>query len=534
MATITAAMVKDLRETTGVGMMDCKQALAENEGDMQAAIDWLRKKGLSKAAKKAGRVAAEGLIGVQTAGTKGVVVEVNSETDFVARNEQFQGLVKMIAQVALNVGADIEKIKAAKVGSETVETAIADAIATIGENMTLRRAALLEVSKGVVSSYVHNAVIEGAGKMGVIVALESGGKTDELAALGRQLGMHVAAANPQALDPAGLDPAVVKREKDVLADKYRQQGKPEHVIEKIVESGLKTFYKEVCLLEQAFIHDNAKSVAQALKEAEGKIGGAVKITGFVRYALGEGIDRQETDFAAEVAAASGQKKPPGDSATGAQSFGIDQPTVDRIAGELIAAQKLGAEIAVVVGGGNIVRGVEVSSRGVSRPTGDTMGMLATVMNCLALEAAIERKGAAARTLSAFVMPQISELYTRVATHKYLAEGRIVLLGGGTGNPFFTTDTTAVLRAAEIGAQAVLKATNVDGVYSADPKQDPAAKRLDRLTHSQAIEGGYKVMDTTAFALARETSLPIIVFSIAEPGSISAILRGTGHGTIVAG
>jgi elongation factor Ts len=307
MATITASMVKDLRESTGVGMMDCKQALAENEGDMQAAIDWLRKKGLSKAAKKAGRVAAEGLIGVQTAGIKGVVVEVNSETDFVARNGQFQGLVKMIAQVALEVGADVEKIKAAKVGNVTVETAIADAIATIGENMTLRRAASLQVTKGVVSSYVHNAVIEGAGKIGVIVALESSGKTDELAVLGRQLAMHVAAANPQARDPAGLDPAVVKREKDVLADKYRQQGKAENVIEKIVESGLKTYYKEVCLLEQAFIHDSAKSVAQAVKEAEGKIGAPVKITGFVRYALGEGIERQESDFAAEVAAASGKK-----------------------------------------------------------------------------------------------------------------------------------------------------------------------------------------------------------------------------------
>ena len=243
-----------------------------------------------------------------TSGTKGVVVEVNSETDFVARNEQFQGLVKMIAQVALDVGADVEKIKAAKVGSATVETAISDAIATIGENMTLRRAASLEVSKGVVSSYVHNAVIDGAGKMGVIVALESAGKTDELAALGRQLAMHVAATNPQALDPAGLDPAVVKREKDVLADKYRQQGKPENVIEKIVESGLKTYYKEVCLLEQAFIHDEkGKSVAQAVKEAEGKIGAPVKITGFVRYALGEGIEKQESDFAAEVAAASGKK-----------------------------------------------------------------------------------------------------------------------------------------------------------------------------------------------------------------------------------
>jgi len=224
----------------------------------------------------------------------------------------------------------------------------------------------------------------------------------------------------------------------------------------------------------------------------------------------------------------------GEYLAGAQPFGIDQPTVDRIADDLIAARKLGVEVAVVVGGGNIVRGVEVSSRGVSRPTGDTMGMLATIVNCLALEAAIERKGSPARTLSAFVMPEISELFTRSATNQYLAEGRIVLFGGGTGNPFFTTDTTAVLRAAEIGAQAVLKATNVDGVYSTDPRKDPSARRFDRLTHSQAIEGGYKVMDATAFALARETALPIIVFSISEPGSIGAILRGAGHGTVVAG
>ena len=308
MATITAAMVKNLRESTGAGMMDCKAALTETGGDITAAQDWLRKKGLSKAAKKAGRVAAEGLISAVTKGTKGVVVEVNSETDFVARNEHFQGLVKMIGQVALDVGADIEKIKAAKVGNITVEAAIADAIATIGENMTLRRAASLEVGKGVVSSYIHNSVIEGAGKMGVIVALESAGKADELATLGRQLAMHVAAANPQAVEPSGLSADLVKREKDVLADKYRQQGKAENVIEKIVESGLKTYYKEVCLLEQAFIHDEkGKSVAQAVKEAEGKIGAPVKITGFVRYALGEGIEKQESDFAAEVAAASGKK-----------------------------------------------------------------------------------------------------------------------------------------------------------------------------------------------------------------------------------
>jgi elongation factor Ts len=299
-------MVKDLREKTGAGMMDCKQALNEAGGDMDAAVDWLRKKGLSKAAKKAGRVAAEGLIAAATAGTKGVVVEVNSETDFVARNEQFQGLVKMIGQVALDAGTDIEAIKAAKVGGVTVETAIADAIATIGENMTLRRAAQLSVGSGVVASYVHNAVADGLGKMGVIVALESTGKADELAALGRQIAMHVAASNPQALDAAGLDPEAVRREKDVMADKYRQQGKPEAMIEKIVESGLKTYYKEVTLLEQAFIHDSGKSVAQAVKEAEGRVGAPIKVAGFVRYALGEGIEKQESDFAAEVAAAAGQ------------------------------------------------------------------------------------------------------------------------------------------------------------------------------------------------------------------------------------
>jgi uridylate kinase len=224
----------------------------------------------------------------------------------------------------------------------------------------------------------------------------------------------------------------------------------------------------------------------------------------------------------------------GEYLAGSHGAGIDQPTVDRIASDLIAARELGGEIAVVVGGGNMVRGVEVSSRGVSRTTGDTMGMLATVMNCLALEAAIERRGTPVRALSAFVMPEVCELYTRAAAHNYLVQGRIVLLGGGTGNPFFTTDTTAVLRAAEIDAHAVLKATNVDGVYSADPKKDPSAKRFDRLTHSEAIQGGYKVMDATAFALARETSLPIIVFSISEPGSIGAILRGTGRGTVVAG
>jgi elongation factor Ts len=270
---------------------------------MDAAVDWLRKKGLSKAAKKAGRVAAEGLIGLAIAGKKGVAVEVNSETDFVSRNDLFQGLVKMIANVALGTGADVEKIKAAKAGSITVQEAINDTIAKIGENMNLRRAVELSVGNGVIGSYVHNSVSDGLGRIGVLVALESSGKADELSALGRLVAMHVAAANPQALDAASLDPAIVKREKDVLADKFRQQGKPDNVIDKIVESGLKTYYKEVCLLDQAYIHEPDKTVAQALKAAEGKVGGPIKISGFVRYALGEGIEKQESDFAAEVAAA---------------------------------------------------------------------------------------------------------------------------------------------------------------------------------------------------------------------------------------
>jgi elongation factor Ts len=294
MANITSQMVKELREKTGAGMMDCKGALTETRGDLEAAVDWLRKKGLAKAAKKAGRVAAEGLVGVALAANKGVVVEVNSETDFVARNDHFQGLVKMIAQAGLKSGSDVEAIKAAHAGRATIGEAIASAIATIGENMTLRRAQALSVDKGVVASYVHAAIADGLGRIGVLVALQSSGDAGELAGFGRKLAMHVAASNPQALDVAGLDPETIARERSVLAEKYKAQGKPANVIEKIVDSGLKTFYKEVCLLDQEYIHDPAKNVTQAIKEAEGKVGAPIKIGGFVRYALGEGIEKPAT------------------------------------------------------------------------------------------------------------------------------------------------------------------------------------------------------------------------------------------------
>lgn len=303
MAEITAALVKQLRDATGAGMMDCKQALVETKGDYEAAVDWLRKKGLSKAAKKSGRVAAEGLVGVGIEGRKGVLVEVNSETDFVARNDQFQGLVKLITQAALHNGSDVEKLKAAKAGSGTIADAIASAVATIGENMTLRRAATIEAKEGIVASYMHSAIAEGIGKIGVLVALESKGNADSLKEIGRKVAMHIAAANPAAVDASGIDKDTIEREKGVLADKAKASGKPANVIEKIVESGLKTYYKEVTLLEQPFVHDPSKSVAQALKEAEGAAGGPIRVAGFVRYALGEGVEKQEQDFAAEVAAA---------------------------------------------------------------------------------------------------------------------------------------------------------------------------------------------------------------------------------------
>src|SRR5580704_4474821 len=306
MANVTAAMVKDLREKTGAGMMDCKNALGETGGEIEAAIDWLRKKGLSKAAKKSGRIAAEGLVAVLIRGFDGVVVELNSETDFVARNAEFQALARNIARVAVAGTTDVEALKAAAYpGGGTLGDAIANAVSTIGENITLRRAAAVHAGQGFIGQYVHNAVSEGLGKIGVLVALESKGDPQALAPLGRLIALHIAAANPLALDSAGLDPAAVARERAVLAGK--NAGKPAHVLEKIVESGLKTYFKEVCLLDQPSIHSEhaGKTIGQAVEEAETSAGTPISLKSFVRYALGEGIEKPDPDFAAEVAAARG-------------------------------------------------------------------------------------------------------------------------------------------------------------------------------------------------------------------------------------
>ncbi|NMG41225.1 elongation factor Ts [Chelativorans sp. ZYF759] len=302
---ISAAQVKELREMTGAGMMDCKAALAETNGNLEEAVDWLRKKGIAKADKKSGRTAAEGLIGVAADASSAVVVEVNSETDFVARNEAFQQIVSNIAEVALTTDGTVEAVSQARYpgAAKSVSETVTDAIGTIGENLAFRRSAKLSVGQGAVANYVHNSVADNLGKMGVLVAIETEGNADAARSFARQVAMHVAATNPLALTAEEVDAAEVEREKAIYADQARQSGKPENIIEKMVEGRMRKFFEEVVLLKQAFVINPDVTVEQALKDAEKEIGATATITGFVRFALGEGIEKEESDFAAEVAAA---------------------------------------------------------------------------------------------------------------------------------------------------------------------------------------------------------------------------------------
>jgi elongation factor Ts len=301
MAEVTALMVRDLREKTGAGMMDCKKALVEAGGDIEAAIDWLRKKGLAAAAKKSGRVAAEGLVGVASGPNVAGMIEVNAETDFVARNEQFQSFVSEAAGIVLSVGDDIEAIKAATFPGtgHSVQEELTRLIATIGENMTIRRAKRLTVPSGVVATYTHSAVKPGLGKIGVLAALEAPSEIEALETLGRQIGMHVAAARPDALDVSFVDPSALEREKAVLTEQARASGKPDAIIEKMVEGRVRKYYEEVVLLEQVWVHDGESRVKAVVQKA------GAKLTGFARFQLGEGIEKETSDFAAEVAAAAG-------------------------------------------------------------------------------------------------------------------------------------------------------------------------------------------------------------------------------------
>jgi len=307
MAEITAALVKELREATGAGMMDCKNALSETAGDMQSAIDWLRKKGLSAAAKKSGRVTSEGLVGVIVEGTSGAIVEINAETDFVARNETFQEFVTTVARLSLDTGEDTSVLENATYPGRhmSVREHLGELIATIGENINLRRAMVLSVDKGVIGTYVHNALTPGLGRIGVLVAIESPARAADLKTLGKQLAMHVAAASPRAVAPEDVDTGELERERDVLAEQARASGKPEEIIEKILEGRLRKFYEEVCLLEQTFAIDGETRVRKVLEDAAKDLGMPVTVRGFTRFALGEGIEKKTTDFVAEVAAAAG-------------------------------------------------------------------------------------------------------------------------------------------------------------------------------------------------------------------------------------
>ena len=304
MAAITASLVKELREKTGAGMMDCKKALTETDGDVKAAVDWLRAKGLSAVEKKSGRVAAEGLVAVSVDGARGAVVEINSETDFVARNEDFQALVAEAADLGLKAEGDLDTLKAAQTaGGKSVEEAVNNAIATIGENMNLRRYAISDVSDGVIASYVHGAVKPGMGRIGVLVALESEGDAAKLADIGKQVAMHVAASTPKATTRDEVDPADIQREREVLTAQAKESGRPDNIIEKMVEGRLRKFYEESVLTEQAFVIDPDKTVGAAVEEVAKEIGTPITVKGFVRMAIGEGVEKEESDFAAEVAAA---------------------------------------------------------------------------------------------------------------------------------------------------------------------------------------------------------------------------------------
>ncbi|MES2095473.1 MAG: translation elongation factor Ts [Pseudomonadota bacterium] len=305
MADITAAMVKDLREKSGAGMMDCKKALNETGGEMDAAMDWLRTKGLAAAAKKSSRTAAEGLVGVEVNGTVGAAVEVNSETDFVAKNDQFQTFVRDVTAVALALGDDLATIMAASLGAKTVEETLTNNVATIGENQTVRRAKRLEVSQGAVVPYVHNAQAPGLGKIGVLVALESAAPVETLNALGKQIAMHIAAAFPLALDESGLDQALIERERAIATEKAAESGKPADIIAKMVEGGIAKYRKENALVSQLFVMDGKTPIATVVANAAKEAGADIKLVDYVRFQLGEGIEKEESDFAAEVAAASG-------------------------------------------------------------------------------------------------------------------------------------------------------------------------------------------------------------------------------------
>jgi elongation factor Ts len=527
MAEITASMVKDLREKTDAPMMDCKKALTEAGGDMAKAEEILRVRFGNKAAKSAGRVAAEGVvtIAISADGKSAAMVEVNCETDFVAKNDDFLTLSKALADMVLNrKPADVAALSALPYGNSTVEAFRTELVGKIGENMSVRRFARLD-AQGKFASYIHG------NKIGVLVDVSG----DE--ALARDIAMHIAASKPKSLDASGVPAELIDTERRVAIQKAKEAGKPEAMLDKIAEGTVQKFLKEVTLLSQPFVKDDKQTVEQVLK-SKARSATASPCSWWARASrrrsaisppkspLHPRSDMPQPAFRRILLKLSGE------ALMGEDSYGINTQTLAAIVGEVKAVVDAGVQVAVVIGGGNIFRGVSGAASGMDRPTADYMGMLATVINSMALADSMRQAGLAPRIQSALDLEQVAEPYIRGKALRYLEEGKVVIFGAGTGNPFFTTDTAAALRGMEMGADIVLKATKVDGIYSDDPVKNPAATRYTRLTFDQAIRENLKVMDATALTLCRDQNMPLGVFSIFKPGALMRVVMGEDEGTRV--
>jgi len=541
MAEITASMVKELREKTDAPMMECKKALTEAGGDLAKAEEILRVKLGNKASKAAARIAAEGVVAIHIAGDGklGSIFEINSETDFVAKNDEFLKLAADCAKlVAEKNPADVAALSALALGEGTVESTRTALVGKIGENMSIRRFVRISAS-GKLASYIH-----GGSKIGVLVDLVGG---DEQ--LAKDLAMHIAASKPKSLDASGVPAELLDMERRIAIEKAREAGKPESMLEKIAEGTVQKYLKDVTLLGQVFVkaEDGKQTIEQLLKARGRIVSPASRCSSLARASRRRSTTSpprwlrrrplpQATSKGLQAMAVPKFRrillKLSGEALMGDDAYGINTAMLAGIVAEIKAVTDLGVEVGVVIGGGNIFRGIGGTATGMDRATADYMGMLATVMNAMALSDAMRQAGINARVQSALNIEQVVEPYIRGKAIRYLEEGKVVIFGAGTGNPFFTTDTAAALRGSEIGAEMVLKATKVDGIYTADPKKDPAATRFSRISFDEAISRNLAVMDATAFALCRDQKLPINVFSIFKTGALKRVVMGEDEGTLV--
>jgi uridylate kinase len=522
---ITAEMVRELREKTGAGMMDCKRALSESGGDMEAAVDILRKKGLAAAAKKASRIASEGVIAAHVAAGSAVLVEVNCETDFVAKTGNFQEFVRKVAVAVNGKGPrDVEEaLLLPGEGGVPLAEMLNEEVAKIGEKISFRRFerfVLPAGAAGMLVPYIH-----AGGKIGVLVELMGAGAGDgEFGALGKDMAMQVAAANPLYVSREDVPAAAIDREKAIYREQALAAGKPEKILDRIAEGKLEKYYGDFCLLEQAFIAVRQVPGGGRTCEAFRRLGGGGREAAReVRGALGKPVYRRVL------------LKLSGEALMGEQAYGIDEGVLAVLSREIREVASLGVKIALVVGGGNIFRGIQTSGEyGIDRASADYMGMLATVINSLALQDRLEREGVMTRVLSAIEMRTIAEPYIRRRALRHLEKGRVVIFAAGTGNPYFTTDTAAALRAMEINSDAILKATRVDGVYDKDPLVHKKARMFRELTYIDVLKRNLKVMDATAISLCMDNNLPIVVFNMKKRGNIRKVVLGEKIGTVVRG